>query len=319
MKLTNPKKFLVTWWGSLERGGETAGDLLAVLAVVKELEKANFNYDVASIYHYKELRNIVDWRDVNASDYNVLIFVCGPLIADSQPFQELMRRFSHCRTIAVGVSILPKSSPSYFNLFQITLARDGLDKTYFDIALSQTSDFYNNSKNFREERESSPLIGLCFRGAQREYMNENCLSTKIEDTVDDYIKFNQYNFEYIDTKLNDTCRNPYEIYNLFSKYDVVVTTRLHGALFCIGNCTPFIAIDQIIGGAKLSSLFNKLEYPFVYRGEDINRKKIEEIFNPLLNKENVYEILLRTREVAIHNSIQTLNSFSKIIHEVANE
>ena len=316
----NPKKILITWWGALERGGETAGDLMAVIGVSKEIEKTDLSYEIASIYPYEGLKAIVNWREINALDYSVLVFVCGPLIADSEPFQELIKKFSHCKTIAVGVSILPKTSLSYFNKFDYILARDGIEETYFDVALAQAPNTQNTIKQFRHREGERPLsIGLCFRGLQREYMEENCLSNKVEDIVLSYIKSRAYHFKFIDTKLNDSCRNPYEIYNYFSNIDIIVTTRLHGSLFCIGNRTPFIAIDQVKGGAKLSYQLNKLKYPLIIKAEELDYEKIDNLFIVAINDNIIADTLSNARKMAIFYVENTLNIFIKTLYEAINE
>lgn len=138
LKLRSKKKALVTWWGSFQGGGETAGDLFSFGSVVKILKELPFEVHVSSRLQYRNINlKHVNWEEVNAHDYSILVFVCGPLIK-TEKFELLIKRFSHCKKIAVGVSILPTTSDNYFNPFNRVFARDHsiMPGDSFDLALN---------------------------------------------------------------------------------------------------------------------------------------------------------------------------------------
>ena len=168
------KRVLLTWWGSLERGGETIGDLYAVGRVAATLRKRRHCVQIASQSDYELGRanhiHAFDWRAVDPSDIDLLIFVCGPLIPEFEFFQQLANRFASRRSIALAVSILPHGVIP----FDVTLARDGTNNAYGDFAFDPL-EFPQQTGEF------STGPGLCLRGHQREYGEERCLHEPAED------------------------------------------------------------------------------------------------------------------------------------------
>ena len=54
------------------------------------------------------------------------------------------------------------------------------------------------------------------------------------------------------------------IHQSFADAKLIITTRLHGALLALHHRTPFIAIDQIKGGRKVTSVLKKVPWDHVY-------------------------------------------------------
>lgn len=305
---TYSKKILVMWWGAIPGGGETAGDLISVVNVLKGLKSASIEVDISSIYPYPVLgENFVDWQTVNPASYTTLLFVCGPIIGNDY-VRHLISRFAFCKKIAIGVSILPETSERYYNPFDVVFERDGLVKQnknrFFDLTLALLEDSCI-PKEMNNEKEK---IGICLRKKQREYGVENCLSEKIDDILEAVLAKSNYEIVEIDTRLNDSCRDPIQIYEKFSTCRLIITTRLHGSLFCIGNLIPFIAIDQIKGGAKLSSVMKNTGWKYSFLAENITEKNLKIFIEELLTKENEYKKALSLiRKNSIKKSEYTLN------------
>ncbi len=132
---------LVSWWGSFEDGGETIGDLWAACAVAKRLAASNCNFAIAGRTKYAELPLTVSaWQNAVPEEVGTLIFVCGPVSAESVEFRAMIGHFSRSKKIAAGVSILPQSSSFYWNPFDIVLARDGCAPSYGDLAPAYTTE-----------------------------------------------------------------------------------------------------------------------------------------------------------------------------------
>jgi len=307
-------KILVMWWGAIPGGGETAGDLISVINVLKCLKSASIEADISSLYPYPVLgEDFVDWQTVNPAFYSTLLFVCGPIIGNDY-FRHLISRFVSCKKIAIGVSILPEASEKYYNPFDVIFERDGIVKEnssqFFDLTLSSLQDLRTPKKTNQKKEK----IGICLRKKQREYGVENCLSEKIDNMLNIVLAESNYKIIEIDTKLNEVCRDPIKIYQSFADCCLIITTRLHGSLFCIGNLTPFIAIDQIKGGAKLSSVMKNTGWTHSFLAEDLTEGTLKSLIEDLLSKKNEYQKILSViRENTVKKSQHTLNCLLETI------
>jgi hypothetical protein len=67
---------LVAGWFSFEQMGATAGDLLVRDVACAWLDEARRSYAVATA---PPLTGGVDWRRVEPTEYEQVVFVCGPL------------------------------------------------------------------------------------------------------------------------------------------------------------------------------------------------------------------------------------------------
>ncbi len=258
-------RILITWWGSLANGGETIGDLHAVCRVARLTKASGLSCEIASKCHYRPLQSldvaIVDWRSVSLSARDTLIFVCGPIIGESAEFQELFARFAPSRKVGIGVSLLPATSPSSWNPFDVVLARDGASDPVGDIAFGM---FPLQSY----ERPSRPSIGVCYRGHQREYGPDACLHESAEQMGNALAEATGWNIVHLDTKLHGIPDRDDHIFNAFSGCDAVVSTRLHGALLPIALGKPTVAIDQIRGGTgKVTAVLNNVPWPLLVRAD----------------------------------------------------
>lgn len=309
------RKVLITWWGALEGGGETAGDIMSVIAVCNKLSELNISFDCTSLYSYDHLPNLVDWRKVDASDYDKLVFICGPVIFENTSFQELMKKFEGCEKIALGVSFVPTDDKYSHLVFDKVLSRDGLENqpNYLDLALAgcqKKTIVITNNHNSNEKRQ----LGICLRGAQREYGNENSLHEHVNELIDHVMDKNNFSIKIIDTRLRKDFRDPYKIYNEFSDCDLVITTRLHGSLLSLANGVPFIAIDQIKGSAKVSSQLKIINWPFVYSANVVNKEILTESINFILNNNSVINLLNDSRNIAFQSAHISLSEAIKMIN-----
>lgn len=308
------KKILLTWWGTLDNGGETAGDLLSVIAISKELCKLGLSHDAATRFPYKGLENPVRWEDIDAVDYDKLVFICGPIIYENDSFCRLLEKFDHCKKIAVGVSGLADTFGDATVNFDKILSRDGFDNHTHNIDLSLNQLPYNSGRFLIKEQKSGKLtLGLCLRGKQREYGKENCLSDKVDEIIDKLKSNSDFDIKIIDTKLSPSQSNPMDIYHQFGGCDLIITTRLHGSLLALAHATPFIAIDQIKGGAKVGKQLSLIDWPYSFSADNIDEGKFIMAINELTSDNFPKQVMEKCRSLAFSKSADSLSKSIELI------
>jgi hypothetical protein len=234
---------LVSWWGSFEDGGETIGDLWAACAVAKRLAASNCNFAIAGKTQYAEFPLAVSaWQNAVPEEVGTLMFVCGPVSAESIEFRAMIRHFSRSQKIAVGVSILPQSSSFHWNPFDIVLARDGCGPSYGDLAPAYATELGQNSHLPSDKR----CIGLCFRGQQGEYGIGSSLHEKAHDLAHSLAAKTLIPVQILDTRLHNDQDRSSGIVSQFDGCKFVISTRLHGVLLSICRGIPALGIDQML-------------------------------------------------------------------------
>ena len=272
-----PARILVTWYGAFEGNG-TIGDLLSLQSLTYFLQKKGYSFDTASHKKYTGVGgNLVNWEDVTPNKYKILIFVCGPILKNHYYLPQLFNKFSSCIKIGVGVSLFEKTHFNYFNPFDHVFAREGTAQTFNDIAIVAPG-YSNENLKKKKENEKELVIGISLRGAQGEYGEENCLheltNELITKSVEILFQTRKGKVILIENHLARSGVDPSEIENLYAQCDLVITSRLHGALLALRHFVPFIAIDQIKHGAKVYGILKNPLWPFVYKAENINPESI---------------------------------------------
>lgn len=252
----------LAWWGALDRGGETIGDLFALRRVAKLAATHCEEVVVLSKVAYAELQDIAmvmsDWSSLAPQRQDALIFACGPIIQGSSSFRDLIYTFRDCRKIGVGLSVLPQSSTDFWQPFDQLIARDGVVGSVGDLAFSSRSSSYD---------PAGPL-GICLRGAQREYGVGMCLHKRAAELANLAIEEADRSHVYLDTRLHGDPAAAERIINEFASCAVIFTTRLHGCLLALSLGIPFIAVDQIKGGAKVLSEAARLGWGAAWGADD---------------------------------------------------
>ena len=261
-----PTETTLIWWGSLPKGrGATIGDLHAVSNVSRALAKANWEHGVLTAAElsssgHKSIRYLSDVK----SGIKRLVFVCGPLV-DSPELSYCLARHKSARKIAVGVSILPNHL-HMAGRFDAILPRDGAPGAIFDLALA-TRGFELPAEL---QQHPSPLAAVCLRGRQTEYgpgrLDQAARAQEIVETALLRTGIRSIN---IDTRLRPD-NTAAQIEEKFRSVDLVLTTRMHGALYSLASGKPVVAIDQIPGGAKVTEVLRKLQWPLIHSIADIN-------------------------------------------------
>jgi hypothetical protein len=303
------KKILVTWYGTF-KGHGTLGDLRSFECITAHLVSLGCQVMYTSSY----IVNIpgsepVSLNEVKMDDLNGLVFVCGPIFFNHQETRALFTKFASKRILGVAISLFPFGHINHYDPFDLALARQGGDKSYGDVAI------LSKKVTGRKGVHSKPVIGIALRGMQQEYGIENCMWKEIEDIVQTCLRVVDCDILWIDNHLTNAGISPNEIERLYIESDLVITTRYHGAVLAIKYEIPFIAIDQIKGGAKVFDLLKNSFWPYIYKIESINTSILHRVIcklliNPEKNK------LKKSRQYAIYMANKTLSELDLWIESI---
>jgi hypothetical protein len=268
-----PRRALLAWWGAFRKGGgATVGDYYAVINVARWLSRNGMPHAVinGTDSSFGDIPTVPpDVRD--DGKYDRLVFVCGPL-ATTRSMRRLLKTFRDLKKVAVGVSIIERASAQ--PMFDSVVARDSAGETTFDLALAESYAAL-----------SSPVerhFAICLRGMQKTYGRENCLSDTADSVLVGIAKQNDPSYATIDTVLHPD-NGIAKIESDFASTSVLATTRMHGALFSLASRVPFLAVDQIRGGAKVSRLMLEIDWPWSVRADSLDRRAVEAAAAKLLS------------------------------------
>ena len=280
-RLDTPPVLLV-WWGSYGfRGGATLGDLMAVENLSALLEQRGVAHAVAShpelgLDRHFHAENLYRIRPAGK-----LVFVCGPL-TDDPDLGDLLHVHRRSRTLAVGVSVLANQQ-RLARKFDRIVARDGVPGSLFDLAVSRCLPPRPAGTIFE-------TVGLCLRGKQGEYGRaRGDLSAFASDVFLRIVERTGLKPVVIDTVLSEA-NTPDRVERDIARSDVVLTTRMHGALLSLAAGKPVVALDQIPGGAKVASVVGKTGWPLLFRADETDAETLEAAFSSTLREGKRREI-----------------------------
>ena len=253
---------LVIGWFSFELMGETAGDRIARDVLLGWLRNRGIHADVGM--HRPQRDGEIATELIDPRDYDILIFVCGP-IGDGPPLNEFLARFPHARKFALNVSLLQERSD--WDPFEGIVERDSSEDT-------------NPDMTFAAGPSSVPVVGLILVGAQAEYpSNRHDLA---ERAIDELLRGRDIAVVLIDTRLDENehgLTSAAQVESVISKMDAVVTTRLHGAAIALRRLVPPIVIDSVPGGTKVLAQMRRIGWPLVFDVAELDPGKLREALN----------------------------------------
>jgi hypothetical protein len=271
---STPRRLLVAWYGSFDGHG-TIGDLHAMQSVVTHLVGHGHDVfhastgDITIIGSQK-----IDWRVVSPEAFHTLIFVCGPILKRHPMTRELFEAFESIPKIGVSVSLFPPENLNHIDPFDEVLAREGKPEQYHDVAIV-APDIVPRPK--RKEMQP-PTIGIVLRGQQAEYGKELCfweqtaqLAKEVAETL---IKRHGGRVIFIENHLRRSGVTAKAIEAMYAECTLIITSRFHGAMMALRHNIPFIAIDQIQGGAKVLRLVGATGWPYVYDASTIDSTQL---------------------------------------------
>ena len=250
---------LIVGWFSFEMMGSTAGDIIAKDVACGWLREAG--YEPITAMSHPEGAGEVRTTDVDPADFDLLVFVCGP-IGNGPPINEFLERFPHARKFAVDVTLLQPRAD--WQPFEHIVERDSAERVNPDIT-------------FAAARGDAPVVGVILVGPQDEYpthrhdLVEGAFARVVDDLGAAAVA--------IDTRLDVNAgglRNAAQVESLIAKMDAVLTTRLHGAVLALRRGVPPVAVDSVPGGSKLLAQMRRIAWPLAFDVVDLDDTALRE-------------------------------------------
>ncbi|MBV2363664.1 polysaccharide pyruvyl transferase family protein [Streptomonospora nanhaiensis] len=260
---------LITGWFGFLHGEATAGDVGAALTVAAALREAGIPHDLGRSPNVRLDAPVLD--DLDPTDYDLLLFVCGP--AHGRQVRDLHTRFAHCRRIAVGVSVIDPGDPAVRG-FDSVLPRDAPDAAPRPDLAAAAPD-----------RPAVPVVGVVAAPHQPEY-GASGGHDDVHAELAAWLTAKDCARVPLDTRLDAADWRHCASYSAFDalvrRVDLVVSTRLHGLVFALRNGVPAIAVDPVLGGAKVSAQARALGWPAVAvrePGEPLGRERLDGLWD----------------------------------------
>ncbi len=255
----------MTGWPSFLHGEATAGDVLSMRVVRSTLTGAGFACDLAWSPGFRPGELSLD--DADPAAYTDLVFTCGP--AHGEQVRWLHRRFAACRRTATGVSVLDWHDPAVSGFHRV-YPRDAPDfESTVDLAAFAPV-------------EPAPVAGVVLAPGQREY-GERRRHDEVHDRLRDWLGSLDCAVVEADTRLDTgdwrKCSTPDQVLALFARFDVVVTTRLHGLVLALRAGVPALAVDPVAGGGKVSAQAAAWRWPAIVGAEEATGPGAREVFD----------------------------------------
>ena len=281
-ELMTTKSIGIIWWG-IWPNNSTIGDLLTLKEVVKQLEKEGLVFTLFSAFEIEGIKS-EPIQSMQLDKLNSVLFVCGPITLESQRMRDLVEAIKNQDIPFIGISVSILSPLA--NPFNQVIAREGLSNSFFDLSPLQDADgiFLMHLKRKLQIRKIK--VGVVLRGHQSEYGEENCNCEKARDLVYGSLSHLERNSLGIEIcEIDHVLRgNPLSVFaydKIYQSCDFVLTTRFHGAIMSVRNLVPFIVVDQIEGGAKVTSLLQELCPEKVLKVDYSAKDLSKEIFSQL--------------------------------------
>lgn len=248
---------LVVGWFSFELMGSTAGDVMAADVACTWLRDAG--YAPVRAAFKPEGTDEIATADLDPGQYGTVVFVCGP-IGDGPPLNEFLDRFRHARVYALDVTLLQERSE--WNPFEHIVERDSTQRVNPDIA-------------FAARHHRVPVIGLVLVGPQAEYpTNRHGVA---EAALTSELAHRNAAVVPIDTRLDVNAGGLWsaaQIESLIGKMDVVLTTRLHGAVLALRQGVPPVVVDSVPGGSKVLAQMREVGWPLAFDVADLDESSL---------------------------------------------
>ncbi|MEU3216693.1 polysaccharide pyruvyl transferase family protein [Streptomyces sp. NPDC006971] len=255
-------RVLVTGWFSFRDGEVTAGDVLAQRAVSDALGRLGIAHDTAWSPVFDP--GALTLEAALPERYEQVLFVCGPL--HGHQVDALHERYSRCRRLAVGVSVIATDAPAVTGFHRV-VARDGPDGP----PLPDLSSFAPAGRPL-------PVAGLALTWGQGEYGFRRG-HAETGETLRDWLGGKDCARVEADTRLAHDgvrlCRTADQYLSLVARLDIMVTDRLHGMVLALRSGVPVLAVDPVRGGAKVSAQAAVLRWPATLPCETLDEQALD--------------------------------------------
>lgn len=309
------RHILVAWYGSFPGHG-TIGDLRSLESVVTHLVARGHVVSHATAGQTSIPGAVrVDWRDVDADAFDAVLFVCGPIIRGHPQTTELFGHFAGRKLAGVGVSLFPEGHANRFDPFDMVLARQGGGEAFGDVAVVAPLP-----DPMPKAMSSRGAVGLVLRGVQAEYGLDRCAWQETETLANRLaqaaLQARPGRVVTIENHLQRSGKGPDDIERQYAECDLIVTSRFHGAITALRHGVPFVAIDQIRGGAKVHDLLADLGWPHVYEIDKLDEAELLDAVRRLAQSDR-RENLMGARNKAVAAANHTLAELDRWVGSLA--
>lgn len=249
---------LVAGWFSFVAGEATAGDLLAGEEARRWLEEAGYRCDVALSPAFA---GGVTWDEQDPARYAVVAFVCGP--AGGTQLDRLLDRFERCTLVGLNLSLV---DPDVAARFDLLWERDSDTTCRPDLSLGP-------------EVAEVPAVAVVRAHAQPEYGHDRL--DEVHDRILAVLGDRGCAAIALDTRVDPALspiapdvRSSAELASLLRRMDAVVSTRLHGLVLALKHGVPAVAIDPVVGGAKVRRQAQALGWPLVLTADEADEDRL---------------------------------------------
>jgi hypothetical protein len=250
------RRWLVTGWFSFADGEITAGDLACRDVLCLWLAEEGTPFDVVMSPYFEIAGLHLD--QVDPARYTDLVFVCGP--AHGSQVDQLLTRFAHCRRLAVNVSLIGDTA----GRFDVVVERDGDGVARPDLSMLRPA-------------APLPLVGVTLGHPQGEYGGRG-RHRIVEAAVGHFLTDARVAVVPFDTRLDTRDgllpSHTDQVEALIGRLDVVITARMHGLVLALKQGIPALALDPILGGAKVSAQARALGWPAVVPVEELSGARL---------------------------------------------
>jgi hypothetical protein len=258
----DPARVLVTGWFSFQDGEATAGDVLAERHASDTLTGAGIRHDTAWSSGFRP--GALSLETVRPEAYDTLLFVCGPV--HGPQVAALHARFGACRRLAAGVSVIDPADPAATGFHEI-VARDGTPApARHDLAATATIG------------PLPPVAGVVLSHGQGEY-GARRRHEEVNTHITAWLAGKDCACVQAETRLavDDwrLCTTAEQFLALLRRFDLVVTTRLHGLVLALRTGTPVIAVDPVAGGAKVSAQARAVGWPALVDAAELSEQLLD--------------------------------------------
>lgn len=256
----------------------TVGDVEVLHQVEMRMRDQGIPFDVAP-FSRSRAAMFDHWVDVSTlepSHYSHIFFVCGPLTCRMMEKRlKSLKRFSHCAF--VGLNLTMVADIEVFNPFEVLIERDSNQCVRPDLS-------------FVDRPLRVPVVGLCLVASQREYGSRQRHS-EAQLLLRDLIHRSGVAAIEIDTRLTPNPANAVvhgfsntaQFESAISRFDVILTTRLHGMVLALKNAVPVIAIDAVVGGDKVSRQARVIGWPEAFDIENVTDQDLDQALERCLS------------------------------------
>lgn len=310
-KIPSPlANILVCWQATVESYG-TIGGFLALQSLVTHLvgqgayKVAHTSPDNINIIGSRR----IEWQTVSPEFFDICIFTSKSPPANISAQVILPGCLDGINTLGIGIDLLPTTDCHFSD---DTAARKVPAEYFGGVAIVAPLNLRRPVRMLKQV----PIIGICVHERQQgEFGGYTCLG-RIEQTIYEAAKEIASkcggSIVIIGNNLLHAKLTANAIEKQYADCNLIITSRVHGAMMSLRHLVPFIAIAQNQKEAKLMGLANATSWPYIYQADDIDSAQIASEAAKLLAG-GFNKMLSDARTQAVEQANKTLAHIAELI------